>query len=91
LIKQKSRSTLAENRKSNRLASSLNPLRQSPRVTLFSLKCLRAYQSWEDFDLYLSVKIARRKEAVKFDFNFIFLRSDERYQPKDFYGKLARS
>ena len=94
LIKQKSRSTLAKNRKSNRLASFLYPLRQWPYAPLFSLKSRGLSKLGRLFDRYLSIKNnTKAKEGCQgnLSFNLLSLCSDERYQPKRFCGKLSPS
>jgi hypothetical protein len=65
MIKQESRCAFAKNRKATGSHHPFTPLRQSPRAPLFSLKSCGPIKVGKIFDLYLSMKIARRKEAVK--------------------------
>jgi hypothetical protein len=65
MIKQKNRYAFAKSRKATGSHHPFTPLRQSPCVPLFSLKTCRPLKVGKILDLYLSIKIARRKEAVK--------------------------
>ena len=65
MIKQKTGTPLRKTAKATGSHHPFTLLRQSPCAPLFSLKTCRPLKVGKILDLYLSIKIARRKETVK--------------------------